>query len=132
MSSELSLPVIDFCKVDLKPGTAGWDSLRSQVWKAIEEYGSFKVVFSKISQELRGTFFNELEKLFALPLQTKKSYVTEKPFRKYVGQSPSSPLNESFVIDDPLISQILEHVLWPPQGNPCFRYILHHISAVFF
>lgn len=126
MGSEASpsLPVIDFCKLDIKPGTPEWDSLRSQVWKAINECGSFEAVFSKFSQELRESFLNEAEELFALPLETKKSYVTEKPFRKYVGQSPSSPLNESFIIDDPLIFHNMENfcnALWPHQEKPSFR-----------
>ncbi|KAJ9190097.1 hypothetical protein P3X46_001329 [Hevea brasiliensis] len=127
----LSLPVIDFCKLDLKPGTTEWDSLRSQVWKAIEEYGSFRAVLSQISQELREAFLNELEELFALPLQIKRCYVNEKPFRGYVGQSPSSPLNECFTIDDPVISQNLENlcnILWQPQGKPSFRKIIHSFS----
>ncbi|XP_058010366.1 probable 2-oxoglutarate-dependent dioxygenase AOP1 [Hevea brasiliensis] len=87
----------------------------------------------EVSRKLRETFLNDLEELFALPLQTKGCYVSEKTFRGYVGQSPSLPLNECFTIDDPVISQNPENlcnILWQPQGKPSFsgRKIIHTFS----
>ncbi|KAF2301323.1 hypothetical protein GH714_022734 [Hevea brasiliensis] len=125
MGSEtpLRLPVIDFSKEELKPGTEEWESVKSQVRKALEEYGCFEALFNKVPAELRKGIVGAMEELFELPLQTKLRNVSKKPFHGYVGQYPQAPLYESMGIDDANISQnvdSLTSVLWP-QGNPIFR-----------
>ncbi|CAK7356621.1 unnamed protein product [Dovyalis caffra] len=116
--------------VDLNPGTSEWDSVKSQVWKAISEYGCFKASFDKIPLHLEKSFLDKLKELFDLPLQTKTQYVSEIPFNCYLGQSPPARLCESFGIEDPSIFKNCNNftnVLWP-QGNPNFSKNIHFFS----
>ncbi|CAI0422549.1 unnamed protein product [Linum tenue] len=117
------LPFLDFSKPELtKPGTPQWESLKSQVREALEEYGCFEASFDKISVEIRTAVFESLEELFDLPLQTKLRNVSKKPFHGYVGQYPQAPLYESMGIDDADALEKVETLTktWP-QGNPSFR-----------
>lgn len=125
MGSETSLrlPVIDFSKPNLKPGSPEWDSLKSQVRKALEEYGCFEATFDRVPMELRKSLFDVLEALFDLPLQTKLRNLSKKPYHGYVGQYPQVPLYESMGIDDADIIEEVEsmtNILWP-EGNENFR-----------
>lgn len=125
MGSETSvrLPVIDFSKPNLKPGSPEWDSVKSQVRKALEEYGCFEATFDRVPMELRKSLFDVLEALFDLPLQTKLRNLSKKPYHGYVGQYPQVPLYESMGIDDADIIEEVEsmtNILWP-EGNENFR-----------
>ncbi|KAE8678148.1 hypothetical protein F3Y22_tig00111440pilonHSYRG00058 [Hibiscus syriacus] len=50
MSSEtgVRLPVIDFSKQELKPGSPEWDLAKLHVREALEEYGGFEALFDKV------------------------------------------------------------------------------------
>ncbi|KAJ0006678.1 hypothetical protein Pint_30628 [Pistacia integerrima] len=118
----LRLPVIDFSKPNLKPGSPEWDSVKSQVRKALEEFGCFEALFDKVPVELRKSIFGALEALFDLPLQTKLRNLSKKPFHGYVGQYPQVPLYESMGIDDANIIEKVESMtnnLWP-EGKESF------------
>ena len=118
-----TLPIIDFSKLNLKPGTLEWDLVKAQVRQALEEFGCFEASFNKVSLDLRKAILNSLHELFELPLQTKMRNLSKKPFHGYVGQYPMVPLYESMGIDDANISEKVESftkVLWP-EGNPGFR-----------
>ncbi|XP_059643089.1 probable 2-oxoglutarate-dependent dioxygenase AOP1 [Cornus florida] len=125
MGSEvpLRLPTIDFSKLGLNPtDSVEWESVKAQVRRALEEYGCFEVLFSKIPLELRKAIFGALEELFNLPLQTKLKNSSKKPFHGYVGQYPMVPLYESMGIDDaddPEKAEGFTNLLWP-EGNPTF------------
>lgn len=126
MGSETSakLPIIDFSKTGNNPGSPEWNSVKSQVHKALVEYGCFEALFNKISAETRKAVFTSVEELFDLPLQTKLQNASKKPFHGYVGQYPQVPLYESMGIDDANIAGKVEDVtkvLWP-EGNPSFRF----------
>jgi isopenicillin N synthase-like dioxygenase len=126
MSQEtrFQLPIIDFCKSDLKPGTSEWDLVKSQVWKAISEHGCFKALFDEIPLHVKKSFLGEVKELFDLPLQTKRQHVSEIPFNSYFWKSPPPLQYESFGIEDPSIFENCNNftnVLWP-HGNPDFRY----------
>ena len=88
MGSEtiLQLPVIDFTGLDLESKNPKWDKVRSQVHKALVEYGSFEALFDKVSLELRKSFLFVLKELFDLPLETKQKNVPNKPFHGYIGR----------------------------------------------
>ncbi|MCE0481655.1 hypothetical protein HAX54_039546 [Datura stramonium] len=121
-SENVKLPKIDFSDEDLKPGTLVWNQVKSQVNKALIEYGCFEASFDKISVHLRQSIFESLQELFDLPLQTKLKNISKKPFHGYVGQYPAVPLYESMGIDDANILEKAEkftQILWP-QGNPTF------------
>ncbi|XP_021906496.1 probable 2-oxoglutarate-dependent dioxygenase AOP1 [Carica papaya] len=132
MGSEtaLKLPVIDFSNEDLKPGSSEWNSVRSQVHEALQQYGCFEASFDKLSFELRKQIFTTLAELFNLPLPTKLKNVSKKPFHGYVGQYPMVPLYESMGIDDANIKEKVEDLtkkLWP-QGNTSFSKTIQSFS----
>ena len=138
MSSEtsLKLPVIDFTKPDLNPGSIEWDLVKGQVQQALQEHGCFEALFHKIPLELRQAIFGAIEELFDLPLQIKTSNFSEVPFHGYIGRNPQIPLFESMGIGDPHIMKKVESLTttcWP-QGNTSFRFIrflLPNFSVLF-
>lgn len=123
----IDLPVLDFSKLELNPGSNTedqWDSVKSQVLKAAEEYGCFKVMSTKISSELKNAIMSNLEELFALPLETKMNNTSEIPNAGYIGKTNFTPLFESLGIVDPVnLAKVesLANALWP-EGNPSFRF----------
>ncbi|XP_031254331.1 probable 2-oxoglutarate-dependent dioxygenase AOP1.2 [Pistacia vera] len=126
----LRLPVIDFSKPNLKPGSLEWGSVKSQVRKALEEFSCFEPLFDKVPVELWKSIFGALEALFDLPLQTKLWNLSKRPFHRYVGQYPQVPLYESIGIDDANIIEKVEsmtNILWP-KGNESFSKTIHSFS----
>ncbi|KAB5574132.1 hypothetical protein DKX38_001326 [Salix brachista] len=129
MSQEtlFQLPTVDFCK----PGTSEWDSVKSQVWKAISEHGCFKALFDEIPLHVEKSFLGEVKELFDFTPQTKRLHVSEIPFLSYFGKSPPPLLYESFGIEDPSIFKNCNNftnVLWP-QGNPNFSEKINYYST---
>ncbi|KAG4129498.1 hypothetical protein ERO13_D09G084500v2 [Gossypium hirsutum] len=119
------LPVIDFSNQNLKPGSLEWDSVKTQVRQALEEYGCFEASYDKASSELRKAVFESLKELFELPLETKMKNVSENPSHAYISPHPSAPLYESIGIEDPDIGENVESLansFWP-HGNTSFRFI---------
>ncbi|XP_010499297.1 PREDICTED: probable 2-oxoglutarate-dependent dioxygenase AOP1 [Camelina sativa] len=115
----LSLPIIDFSSPDLKPETPEWDLVRSQVRKALEEYGCFEALFDGASMELRKVKLLEASKeVFDLPLETKQSTKTNIHYEGYL-TLPIVPSQEGmgfYGVDNPNVVNDLTHKLWP-QGN---------------
>ena len=125
MGSEttLKLPIIDFNGIDLESKNPKWDEVRSQVQKALAEWGIFEALFDHVPIELRKSFLFKLKELFDLPLETKKRNVSDQPYRGY-GHYPHAPLLESVGIDDAYVLEnvaVQEKTMWP-EGNPSFRY----------
>ncbi|KAG5602035.1 hypothetical protein H5410_033405 [Solanum commersonii] len=122
-SENIKLPKIDFSHDDLKPDTLVWNQVKSQVHKALVEYGCFEASFDKISIHLRKSIFEFSQEIFDLPLETKLRNISTEAFHGYVGNyHPSIQLFESMGIDDANIFHEVEkftQILWP-QGNPSF------------
>ncbi|KAJ1429094.1 Oxoglutarate/iron-dependent dioxygenase [Sesbania bispinosa] len=121
----LKLPAIDFTNLKLEANSPNWEAVKSQVHKALVEYGCFEAIFDKVPLDLRKAIFGALEELFDLPLQTKLLNVSKKPYHGYVGQYPMVPLYESMGIDDANVTDKVEsmaNILWP-DGNPSFRHL---------
>ncbi|KAL3366470.1 hypothetical protein AABB24_011249 [Solanum stoloniferum] len=123
-SENIKLPKIDFSHEDLKPDTLVWNQVKSQVHKALVEYGCFEASFDKIPIHLRKSIFESLQEIFDLPLQTKLENISTKPFHGYISTKifPSFPLFESMCVDDANIrgkAEKFAQILWP-QGNPSF------------
>ncbi|KAL9331530.1 hypothetical protein ACSQ67_001140 [Phaseolus vulgaris] len=117
--TEVKLPIIDFSVVELESNVAEWESVKSQVHKALVEYGCFEAVFDEVPLHIRKAIFFEVDELFNLPLETKKLAVSSKPFRGYVGPIQ---LYESIGIDDADVYEKVEsliNILWP-QGKSSF------------
>ncbi|XVF25054.1 hypothetical protein REPUB_Repub13aG0180800 [Reevesia pubescens] len=131
MSSETRVPVIDFSKQDLKPGTPEWDLVKVQVRQALEEHGCFEALFDNVLV-LRKSLFGALEEFFDLPLQTKMCCVSEQPYMGYKG-GPSEPLFESMTISDATIAENIEqrltNIVWP-EGNTSFSKTLNSFSEL--
>ncbi|CAL1360639.1 unnamed protein product [Linum trigynum] len=126
-SRDDNLPVIDFSTFDLKPGTPEWDSTRSLVLKAAEEYGCFQAVVRKFPDGLQPAINRSLDEVFELPLEAKRRNVSEKPFHGYFASSNVNPRFESLGVDHPeTFSRIekLTNALWP-EGNTYFSKTLH-------
>ena len=50
----LQLPAIDFSSIRKHDqGTVAWDSMKTQVFKALQEYGCFEASFNQVSLDLR-------------------------------------------------------------------------------
>ncbi|KAF5935863.1 hypothetical protein HYC85_026992 [Camellia sinensis] len=97
------LPIIDFTKENLKPGTSSWDKTSKQ---------SFMI-----------KVFNKVEELFELPTATKMQNKASIPLYGYVGQTPSLPLCESMGIDGANTLEGIQkftNIMWP-NGNDDFR-----------
>ncbi|GMJ06817.1 hypothetical protein like AT1G52820 [Hibiscus trionum] len=124
LETQARLPVIDFSKQQLQPGSPVWDSVKVQVREALEQHGCFEALLDRV-MELRTPIFRALEELFDLPLQTKKMCVSEKHFRGYYG--PTARLHESMSVDDAHVAgnieQCLTNFLWP-QGHISFSKTL--------
>ncbi|XP_022777148.1 probable 2-oxoglutarate-dependent dioxygenase AOP1 [Durio zibethinus] len=126
----LKLPVIDFTKPDLKPGTVEWDLLKGQVEQALQEYSCFDALFHKIPLEIRDAIFGAMEELFDLPLQIKTRNVSELPYHGYLGQHPLVPLFESIGIEHANIVEKVEaqtSTFWP-EGNTRFSKTIQSFS----
>lgn len=128
MGSEgsINLPVIDFSRSELRTGSSTWDSVKSQVAKAAEEYGCFQALFNRIPHEQRKGMNGAMEELLQLPLETKQRNVSEKPFHGYLGSSSAKPsIYEGLCIIEPGIYDNVEsftNVLWP-EGNIKIRSV---------
>jgi len=120
--TELKLPIIDFSIADLESNVAEWESVKTQVHKALLEYGCFEAVFDKVPLHFRKAIFLEMDELFSLPLETKKRAVSSTPFRGYVPLQ----LSESMAIDDVDVYEKVESFIkiLCPQGRSSFRYAL--------
>ncbi|KAL5072615.1 hypothetical protein RYX36_011599 [Vicia faba] len=134
MGSETSpqLPLIDFNNLNLETKSPNWELVKSQVYKALVEYGCFEAIFDKVSLDLRKAIFDSLEELFDLPLQTKQLNVSKEPYHGYIGQYPMVPLYESIGIDGANVFEEVKsmtNILWP-HGNQSFRKMIFESLGV--
>ncbi|WZZ34585.1 hypothetical protein YC2023_017986 [Brassica napus] len=98
------LPVIYLSDQTLKPGSEKWVEVRSDVRKALEDYGAFEVPYDRVSEELKQSVLEAMKELFELPVEAKRRNVSPKP---YTGYSTHNGLSESLGIQDP---EVLEKV----------------------
>ncbi|KAH7565128.1 hypothetical protein ACOSP7_020722 [Xanthoceras sorbifolium] len=123
------IPVVDFSKEDLKPGTEAWFSTSKQVCNALEEHGCFIVECKDVSSDLHNTIFDEAKQLFDLPLEVKKKNTSEYPFRGYVSDGS---YYESLNIEDAASLESTENftnLMWP-DGNGRFCENAHKIASI--
>nr|ACH85896.1 GSL-ALK copy 1 [Brassica juncea]ACH85897.1 GSL-ALK copy 1 [Brassica juncea] len=98
------LPVIYLSDQTLKPGSEKWVEVRSDVRKALEDYGGFEVSYDRVTEELKKSVLDAMIELFELPVEAKQRNVSPKP---YMGYSTHNGLSESLGIQDP---NVLEKV----------------------
>ncbi|KAJ8555106.1 hypothetical protein K7X08_012602 [Anisodus acutangulus] len=127
ISKELKVPTIDFCNPELKPGTPQWESTKTQVLQALQEYGIFEAVYDKVPRE---DIFDTSKEIFEFPLETKLKTKSTIPMHGYLGQYPMLPAYESLGIADVLKSESVDsiaNIFWP-DGNPEFGNVLKTFS----
>ncbi|GKB14735.1 probable 2-oxoglutarate-dependent dioxygenase AOP1 [Tanacetum coccineum] len=123
----IQLPVIDFSAIDNRnPDTHDYDSVKTKILEAFQEYGCFQASIVGVSPELQNSVYDVMKHLFDLPLETKSKNTSTKMFHGYFGNSPLLPLYESMGIDDAYNPEQVENftnLMWP-QGNPQARQII--------
>ncbi|CAB4272702.1 unnamed protein product [Prunus armeniaca] len=120
----LKLPITDFSKQALTLGSKEWETVRTQVHNALEEYGCFEALFYKVPQHFRKSIFQSMEELFNLTLQTKMQNVSKKTLPWLCWPPHGGTIYESMGVDVVNVYeqvQSLINTLWP-QGNPSFWY----------
>ncbi|KAF8115441.1 hypothetical protein N665_0027s0055 [Sinapis alba] len=123
------LPVIYLSDQTLKPGSEKWVEVRSDVRKALEDYGAFEVSYDRVSEELKESVVEAMKELFELPVEAKRRNVSPKP---YTGYSTHNGLSESLGIQD---AEVLDKVnefnqlLRPDfEGNKSISETIHKFS----
>ena len=120
--TEPLLPIIDFTNENLKPGSDTWVSACQVVRSALEDQGGFLALYDKVDSEVYNSVYSAMEKLFDLPIATKRRNTTEKPIFSYSGQRSGIPLYESAGIVNPLSIEDCRkytQIIWP-EGNDHF------------
>lgn len=123
------IPIIDFSREDLKPGSNLWLSTCQDVCNALAECGCFVAVYDKVPAELDNAIFDASTQLFGLPTEIKRKNLNSKPFHGYVGEMAAVPLHEGLGIDyvtDMEEAQNFTNLMWP-DGNDHFWYIIYVI-----
>ncbi|XP_051141059.1 probable 2-oxoglutarate-dependent dioxygenase AOP1.2 [Andrographis paniculata] len=117
------IPVIDFSDLEQK---ASWQSIKSQVKKALEEYGFFEAKFEQSPLHVRQSAFEKVQEVFNLPIETKRLNNFKNPGRGFLGREPRIPMYESLGIDNAISPGSIEsftNLMWP-QGNPNFSEVV--------
>ncbi|KAJ6427273.1 hypothetical protein OIU84_022798 [Salix udensis] len=128
------LPVIDFSKENLKPGTSSWLSTCKDVMCALEEYGCFVAVYDKVPLKLHNDLVTTLKDLFDLPLETKRKNVSDLPYYGYVGNQPFIPsLYEGMGIDNAITLEGAEDfadTMWPGGNDHFCKTVLSYSMLI--
>ncbi|RVW28963.1 putative 2-oxoglutarate-dependent dioxygenase AOP1.2 [Vitis vinifera] len=130
--SSAKIPVVDFSKENLNPGSSSWSATCKDVLLALEEFGCFIAVYDKVPSELQNKLFSALEELFNLPTETKMQNAHNKPYHGYVGQHSQLPLHESIGIDNATTLEGIQsfaNLMWPA-GNDHFCEITREFSKI--
>ncbi|KAD6794657.1 hypothetical protein E3N88_05553 [Mikania micrantha] len=119
----IQLPVIDFSVLNNQnPDLCVYESIKTKVIKALQEYGCFHASIAGVAPELQESVYDSIKLLFEIPTETKSKNTSPNLFYGYIGNSPQLPLYESMGIDDPCIPEQVQNftnLMWP-QGNPHF------------
>lgn len=99
--AEPKIPILEFTKASLTPGSSSWKSASDSVQHALETYGCLVVSDEKTrSEHLRESLFSVLDEVFDLPDETKKKYTSKLGGFGYDGRYPRMPHLEYFGIED--------------------------------
>lgn len=126
------IPVLEFSRENLRPGSSSWSATCKDVILALEEFGCFTAVYDEVSPQLQKTLFSSLEELFDLPLENKMQNTYNKPLHGYVGQHARLPLHESLGIDNATSlegTRSFANLMWP-DGNYRFWYNFIYLLLV--
>ncbi|KAJ8525970.1 hypothetical protein K7X08_000799 [Anisodus acutangulus] len=105
------LPIIDFGKLVMKPGSEEWISVRDQVYQALQEYGIFEAIIDGAPTE---SLYEKIKEVFNFPLASK--FENSKELTGYTRDLPMMPLWERMVFNHILNPGVIENfskLLWP-------------------
>lgn len=117
------LPIINFTKDSLYPGSSSWLLTSNEVRHAFEEYGCFVAAYDKINMQMNKDVFRASRELFDLPLETKVKNVSDNIYYGYL-KLPMIPLYESLGIRNATTFdgiQSFSNIMYP-SGNDHFWY----------
>ncbi|KAK4380692.1 hypothetical protein RND71_002554 [Anisodus tanguticus] len=129
-STKVQVPTIDFSNPQLKQGTTQWESTKTQVLEALQEFGCFEAIYNKVPNEIREAIFGTSKEIFEFPLEIKLKNFSNKPTHGYQGMIPHLPLYESLCIADLLKPQSVEtfaNIFWR-DGNLDFCNLVKSYS----
>ncbi|XP_027066994.2 probable 2-oxoglutarate-dependent dioxygenase AOP1 [Coffea arabica] len=126
-----NLPVINFDQENLQHGTESWSLARNKVRHALEEYGCFLAVYDAVSFKLRDSVFSALEKLFDLPVETKKKNTSDRLFFGYFSNDRDPSIHESLGIENSTNMEEVKkfsELMWPQGNDDNFSGIIHEYA----
>uniref|UniRef100_A0A1J3DA20 Putative 2-oxoglutarate-dependent dioxygenase AOP1.2 n=1 Tax=Noccaea caerulescens TaxID=107243 RepID=A0A1J3DA20_NOCCA len=120
LQEEQCLPILDFSRNKLVPGTSHWIATRDSVRKAMEEQGWFVAEFNGVSPDLRSNLLAGMKDMYDLPYQIKMKNENHKASHGYMSMVVDDyQIHESLGIDyatELQACQDFAKLLWP-QGN---------------
>ncbi|XP_027161490.1 probable inactive 2-oxoglutarate-dependent dioxygenase AOP2 [Coffea eugenioides] len=125
------LPVINFGQENLQHGTKSWSLARNEVRHALEECGCFLAVYDAVSFKLRDSVFSALEKLFDLPVETKKKNTSDTLFFGYICDDRDPSIRENMGIENSTdIEEVkkFSKLMWPQGNDDNFSGIIHECA----
>nr|XP_027106527.1 probable inactive 2-oxoglutarate-dependent dioxygenase AOP2 isoform X3 [Coffea arabica] len=125
------LPVVNFGQENLQHGTKSWSLARNEVRHALEEYGCFLAVYDAVSFKLRDSVFSALEKLFDLPVETKKKNTSDTLFFGYICDDRDPSIRENMGIENSTdIEEVkkFSKLMWPQGNDDNFSGIIHECA----
>ncbi|CAN8270676.1 unnamed protein product [Cochlearia groenlandica] len=122
------LPILDFSRDKLVPGTSHWISTRDNVRRAMEEQGWFVADFNGVSSTLREDLLSCMKEMYDLPYKVKIKNENHKASHGYMSMVVDDyKIHESLGIDNATELQACKDfskLLWP-QGNDLFCKTTH-------
>lgn len=120
---EQCLPILDFSRDKLVPGTSHWITTRDNVRRAMEEQGWFVAEFDGVSSDLRDNLLAGMKEMYDLPYEIKIKNENHKASHGYMSMAVDDyQIHESLGIDYATELQACKDfskLLWP-QGNDPF------------
>ncbi|KAL2516550.1 2-oxoglutarate (2OG) and Fe(II)-dependent oxygenase superfamily protein [Forsythia ovata] len=121
------IPILEFSKENLNPGTNSSLSISHSVRGALESYGCFIAVYEKFTSDLHGEMFKSAKELFDLPMEAKVKNKSNFAGSGYGGNFSIMPLFEYLGIENGASLEATKNftnIMWP-DGNDSFCGTAH-------
>ncbi|XP_010429979.1 PREDICTED: probable 2-oxoglutarate-dependent dioxygenase AOP1 [Camelina sativa] len=126
------LPILDFSRDKLVPGTSHWITTRDKVRRAMEEQGWFVADFNGVTSDIREDLLTGMKEMYDLPYEIKIKNENHKVSHGYMSMVVENyRIHESLGIDYATEHQACKDfskLLWP-QGNDPFSETTHKYAT---